>query len=127
MKSRGLCPCEPGVQLYAREEDGGLGHDHAYQVAAAAFISQIDRALRGGEGEPHRVAVEEEIKRTCERLGCCQESPLTWEPRHLEEQLSEDRMIEAWLLFKMRTGIRGIETGAAGPFSASAWCAHRNR
>ena len=45
-------------------------------------------------------------------LGCRDESPLTWHPTHLQEQLSEDSVVEAWLLAKLRTGRRGVRTGA---------------
>jgi len=35
----------PVLQIYANARNGGLQHEHAYRVAAAALIDQIDRAL----------------------------------------------------------------------------------
>mmetsp|Transcript_58631 Transcript_58631/g.154055 ORF Transcript_58631/g.154055 Transcript_58631/m.154055 type:complete len:227 (-) Transcript_58631:21-701(-) len=96
----------PVLQIYANARDGGLQHEHAYRVAAAALIDQIDRALCGAEGEPHRAAVKSAIVGTCRRLGCRGYSPLEWTPEHLRDELSEDNVIEAWLLAK-RSGRRG--------------------
>ena len=83
-----------------------------YRVAAAALIDQIDRALCGAEGEPHRAAVKSAIVGACRRLGCRGYSPLEWSPEHLRHELSEDNVIEAWLLAKLRTGIRAVVTRA---------------
>ena len=46
-QQRGYSPGEPRLQLYATANDGGLQHEHAYRVAAAALVDQIDRALCG--------------------------------------------------------------------------------
>ena len=59
MQQRGFSPSVPHLQIYAKARDGGLQHEHAYRVAAAALIDQIDRALCGAEGEPHRAAVKQ--------------------------------------------------------------------
>ena len=111
MRVRGFTPTIPRVQMYAATAEGGLGHAHAYQAAAAALVDQIDRALCGGDGEPARVAVEAAVASTCWRLGC-RTDPLTWDPQHTRAALSEDMVIEAWLLAKMRTGLVGLPTGA---------------
>ena len=111
MRVRGFTPTIPRIQMYAATAEGGLGHAHAYQAAAAALVDQIDRALCGGDGEPARVAVEAAVASTCWRLGC-RTDPLTWDPQHTRAALSEDMVIEAWLLAKMRTGLVGLPTGA---------------
>ena len=56
LRARGFSPGNPRVQIYAATEQGGLGHPHAYRVAAGALIAQIDRALSGDDGEPQREA-----------------------------------------------------------------------
>ena len=111
MRVRGFTPTIPRVQMYAAPTEGGLGHAHAYQATAAALVDQIDRALCGGDGEPARVAVEAAIASTCWRLGC-RADPLAWDPQHARATLSEDMLIEAWLLVKMRAGLVGMATGA---------------
>ena len=124
VRVRGLCPGVPRVQMYAAPEEGGLSHAHAYQVAAAAFVDQVDRALCGGDGEPARVAMEAAIASTCWRLGCRRGSPLAWDPQHLRHALDEDLLVEAWLLAKMRTGVVGLATGmehAASALRADVW------
>ena len=63
-------------------------------------------ALSGSEGEPARVVVSERIAETCRRLGCI-EAPLTWMPPE-DMALSEDNMVEAWLLAKRSAGMRGV-------------------
>lgn len=110
VRQRGFSPSVPRLQVYAGPGEGGLGHAHAYQTAAAALVDQIDRALCGGDGEPARVAVEAAIASTCWRLGC-RGDPLAWDPQHARAALSEDMVVEAWLLAKLRTGLVGMPTG----------------
>jgi hypothetical protein len=57
MTRRGFSAGRPKLQMYADAEEGGLQHAHVYRVAAAALVDQIDRALCGYDGEPHREAV----------------------------------------------------------------------
>ena len=111
MARRGICASTPRAAIYLTGEAGGAGHMHAYQYAAAAYIDQFHRALGGGLGEPVRAAVSERVAVTCQRLGCTQE-PLTWHPAHLTKSLSEDHMVEAWLLMKLRAQMKGTKTGA---------------
>eukprot|EP00964_Phaeocystis_antarctica_P125515 scaffold89167_cov76-Phaeocystis_antarctica.AAC.1 len=80
-------------------------------------MDQFHRALSGGDGEPTRVVVSERIAATCRRLGCT-EAPLTWEPSE-DVVLSEDNMVEAWLLAKRRAGMRGVQTDALLPMELS--------
>ena len=111
MRRAGYAPSEPRLQLYEHEQEGGLAHKHAYAVAAAAYLDQIDRALCGHEGEPHREAVTCMVAETCWRLGCRRESPLTWHPAHAVDTLSDELMVEAWLKIKVRSGRVGRHTG----------------
>ena len=99
------------MQMYEAEDAGGQDHQHVYAISAAAYIDQIDRALCGQLGEPHTGVVADAIARTCHRLGCRDVSPLEWHPSHIPfECLSEDLMIEAWILAKLRMGICGVRT-----------------
>ena len=96
---------------------GGLGHAHADQAAAAVLIDQVDRALCGGDGEPACACGDGGGDRsTCWRLGC-RDEPLAWDPQHVRAALSEDLIVAAWLLAKMRTGLVGVSTvvAARGP------------
>ena len=93
--------------MYERRSDGHLGHAHAYSYAAAALCDQIDRALCGREGEPARLAVEDEIASTCARLGCRETHPLEWNPTHLERELRDELVIEAHLKARIKLGLRG--------------------
>ena len=110
LRQRGFTPGVPHVQIYETPEEGGMGHEHAYAIAAAALIDQVDRALCARDGEPHRIAVIAAIEQTCYRLGCRGTAPIEWEPRHLMTHLNEDNPIEAWLMAKIRTGIKSVAT-----------------
>ena len=50
LQRRGICPAAPRLPIFAPCEAGGLGHVHTYQIAASAFIDQIDRMVSSGEG-----------------------------------------------------------------------------
>ena len=117
LAQRGIAAETPRAAIFLPEEAGGAGHMHAYAYAAAAYMDQFHRALSGGEGEPARVVVSERIAETCRRLGCT-EAPLTWEPPK-DMALSEDDMVEAWLLAKRRAGMRGVRTDALLPTELS--------
>ena len=116
-RATGIAAETPRAAIFLPEEAGGAGHMHAYAYAAAAYIDQFHRALSGGEGEPARVVVSERIAATCRRLGCT-EAPLMWEPP-VDVVLSEDDMVEAWLLAKRRAGMRGVQTDALLPTELS--------
>ena len=111
MARRNICASTPRAAIYLPGEAGGAGHMHAYQYAAAAYIDQFNRALGGGLGEPVRTAVSERVAETCKRLGCTQ-APLTWHPTEIQDTLSEDHMVEAWLLMKIRARLRGVPSDA---------------
>ena len=70
LRARGFSPGNPRVQIYAATEQGGLGHPHAYRVAAGALIAQIDRVLSGDDGEPQREAARSAVTEKCKQLGC---------------------------------------------------------
>jgi len=101
---RKLCPGKPKLQAYT--DKGGLNHEHTYAAAAAAYVDQIDRILCGGEGEPARNLLEASIARTAWRLGCRQESPITWLPTYMEDELDDNIVVEAWLKIKIRADLR---------------------
>ena len=115
-------------QVYARRP-WGLGARHCYSVAAAALVDQFDRALCGAQGQPARVAAEASVAFTFYRLGyrptAAAPTPLHWRPRHLLEQgaLSEEFLVEAWLLYLMEAGIRLRPTRAAtrGALNTTCW------
>ena len=67
------------------------------------------------------------IALTCHRLGyepseACP-TPLEWFPRHLEPHLSEELVVEAWLLYRLRAGVGGRHSGAEsqGALAREAW------
>jgi hypothetical protein len=128
IRVRGYTTGAPKAQLYEAQEQGGMGHTHAYSMAAAALFDQIDRALSANEGEPHRHAVEAQIAETCWRLGCRRIHPLEWHPTHIEHELSEDNIIEAWILTKLRMRKRGVRTGTRldGALSDERWQERRS-
>jgi hypothetical protein len=104
-------------QTYDPLVEGGAGVRHSYAVACAALVDQIDRALCGVEGRPDRTAVEAAIAQTCVRLGyvatALAPTPLDWWPLHLLQQgaLSEEFVIEAWLLYRLEAGLASPHTG----------------
>jgi hypothetical protein len=56
LQRRGISPSSPRLPIFAPCEAGGLGHTHTYQIAASAFVDQVDesrtRGRRGlGKGE----------------------------------------------------------------------------
>ena len=119
MRARGFTPGVPRVQMYTPLKSGGMGHEHAYTYAAAALCDQFDRALCGGKGEPARLAVEDAIVSACTRLGGgARQHPLAWWPAHLEDELRDDLLVEAYWKACLRLGggacARQGAKGAAG-------------
>jgi hypothetical protein len=70
VQQRRFTPGTPHLQIYANVSDGGLQHEHAYRMAAAALVDQVDRAMCGAEGEPHRAAGKSAMRQVSWRLGC---------------------------------------------------------
>ena len=99
------------MQTYGPVVEGNAGVHHSYAVACAALVDQIDRALCGEEGRPDRTAVEAAIAQTCVRIGYVATAlapmPLDWWPLRLLQPgaLSEEFVIEAWLLYRLQAGL----------------------
>ena len=70
-----------------------MGHTHAYQVAAAAYLDQFNRAFEAGEGEPAKEAVEAATAATAMEHGF-EGDPYEWR-RTGDEGLDEDDEVEA--------------------------------
>ena len=126
MRAAGFVPGVPRVQMYTPIKSGGMGHEHAYTYAAAALCDQFDRALCGGKGEPARLAVEDAMASACCRLGGgARQHPLAWWPAHLEDELRDDLLAEAYWKACLRLGRRSVCTagceGRSGLLSAAAW------
>ena len=113
LRARGFTAGVPRSVVYDAR-GAGLGHVHVYAYAAAALCDQVDRALCGHEGQPARLAVEDALASTCARLGCRGTHPLEWNPTHLEGELRDELMIEAYLKARMRLGLRGRLTRGGG-------------
>ena len=64
-----LRPDAHNILVFAPEEAGGMGFEHAWSVAAAAFCDEVDRVLAGKDGEPSRAAWESLVAITAHRLG----------------------------------------------------------
>ena len=82
----------PRAHVYTetRTSAGGEGNNHAYQTAAASWMSVMDNALAAPAGQTAGMLARNMVAATAWRLGCRGVSPLEWHPAHLEEQLNED-------------------------------------
>jgi hypothetical protein len=127
LKQAGHTHGNPKAQVYESEDNLGMAHTHAYTVAAAGLIDQIDKALSGPTHAPVRIAVESAIAETCYLLGCRDTHPLEWNPTHIphdiDTPLDEDDIIQAWILAKLRCDMTGHNTADTmqGPLKPSAW------
>ena len=115
------------LQVIAPEKAGGKGIEPAWCTAAAALCDEVARGLAGRDGEPARLALESLVALTCHRLGyepsrTCP-TPLEWFPTHLMAHLSEELVVEAWLLYRLRTGVGARHSGATsqGALVRAAW------
>ena len=122
LQRRGISPAAPRLPIFAPCEAGGLGHEHTYQIAASAFVDQVDRMLSSSAGAPARDVAAGHIAAGCWRLGC-RTHPLEWRPTHLAEELREDDLVEAWLLYRLRTGVGSVLT--AGDMQGTALAKER--
>jgi len=75
-------------------------------------MSAMDNALAAPAGQTAGMLARNMLAATAWRLGCRGVSLLEWHPAHLEEQLNENCLVEAWYLQRLRTNLRGIRTGA---------------
>ena len=119
---RGVICGVPRLQMY--EAGAGMGHEHAYCVAAASFVDEIDRMLCGHRGAPARGVAEACIAKTCYRLGC-RSAPLEWMPHYMIEELDDEMIGEAWLKIKLRAqlyaGQSGLRDSGALSSDREAW------
>ena len=107
LRQRGYASGGQWAQLHASREAGGLDHRHAFQHATAVLVDEIERVMSGPVGAPARVAVEAHMRATCLRMGWDGYGDVQeWHPTHLERILDEDMIGEAWLMYKLRAGIR---------------------
>ena len=114
LRKRGFVAGTPRVQIHAAVKAGGMGHRHAYQHAIAALSDQFERTITGPEGTPAREALIAHIEATYVRLGWTGRGEMMeWHPTHLEDVLTEEMIVEAWLLGRLRTGVR-IRAGVMG-------------
>eukprot|EP00965_Chrysotila_dentata_P225342 6194694-Pleurochrysis_carterae.AAC.2 len=124
LRAAGYATGWPRGQIYHRATEGGMEtHEHAYEVAAAAFCDQVDRALCGTPGRMDYLNVAEALAETCYRLECRGVTPLEWNPAHLLEELDETRMMEAYIKYKLVLGLEGAQTRGATheALSRSRW------
>ena len=91
--------------LFLPLEAGGMGLTHAYQMAAAAYLDQFERAFEAGKGEPAREAVEGAVAAKAKDRGYDGE-PREWRLAEEEEAgLDPQDEVEAWLLYRLRARI----------------------
>jgi hypothetical protein len=106
LRDRGLTAGQR-VQIHATTQAGGLGHSHLYQSAAASLADQIDKIMQDDPGTPASIATRAHIRNTYMRLGWTErQDMMEWHPQHLEHILNEEMIIEAWLLARLRAGVR---------------------
>ena len=94
LRAAGYTPAAPARQVYEDERHKGMGHTHAFTIAAASLIDQVDKGLAGPEGAPVRIALESSIAEVCYKLGCRNQNPLEWNPDHLRETLDQDDIVQ---------------------------------
>ena len=112
LKQVGIASGVPRVQVHADRCAGGLGHRHIAQGAAASIADQFDKIIMSEEDTPGRAAVMAHIHATCTRLGWAErEHVLEWHTTHMEEHLSEDMVVEAWMKHRIRAGLKIKVTG----------------
>ena len=100
-----------GVQMHAGKRAGGLGHRHAGQCGGPA---REDAAQRRRHARKAGDTSSAHVRATYVRLGWTGRGPLLeWHPRHLEEHLSDEMVVEAWLAHRLRTGVRLRMAGSA--------------
>ena len=111
LRMRGLESGEARISMHASRVAGGQEHRHAYQYAVAALAAQFDEVLHAQEGSPERTAMWAHVRNEYLRIGWDGEGEmLEWHPEWAEGQLDEDRVVHAWLLGRLRTGLR-IKSG----------------
>ena len=112
LRQRGFASGTSREQVHASRDAGGLDHRHAYQHSCAVLLDEIERVLAGPVNAPSRIAVDAHLRATCVRWGWTGAGDYReWWPQHLEHVLSEDMIGEAWLLARLRSGVRTVSGG----------------
>ena len=76
------------------------------------LADQLERMLLSEDDTPGRRAIMAHVRATYVRLGWRGRGRLLeWHPRHLEEHLSDEMTVEAWLAHRLHTGVRLRMTG----------------
>ena len=99
----------------------GHGHgNHTFAHAAAALVVQHDRAYKGPPGSPARASVAArtgaEYWRLTWRPTNKEPTPMAWNPWHLlgSGALTEERLIEATLLYRLMAGVATVAAAGDG-------------
>ena len=66
--------------------------------------------MGSGKDVPARKAFLAVLMQVVYKLGCREVVPLTWLSKHLEGHLSQDCLVEAWLLAKVRANVEAGRT-----------------
>ena len=115
------------AQVYARQDQGGMGIRHAYAHTGGATISIVDRALTSHFGQPHALAMQSGILLTSWRFGWVSthehRTPLDWRPERATEQMNTDYIIQAWWMAlemaRLRTRHTSSNSGSGEPLDPS--------
>ena len=103
LAKRGIAAGTPRIQMHASVAAGGLQQRHAYQLATAALVDEVERVMTLPEDTPSRIAVSAHLRAECMRLGWLERGDVReWYPTHLENVLNEEMITEAWLMAKLR-------------------------
>ena len=79
----------------------------SHQIAVAALCAQFDECLNAEENKPERIGLEAHVRAEYVKLGWTGEGEaLEWHPEWMEAELSEEAVVQAWLLGRIRMGIR---------------------
>ena len=115
------------AQVYARQDQGGMGIRHAYAHTGGATISIVDRALTSHFGQPHALAMQSGILLTSWRFGWVSthehRTPLDWRPERATEQMNTDYIIQAWWMALEMARLRTRHTSSnsgSGQWGASS-------
>ena len=73
-------PAHPRLQVYTKTNEGGMGSNHTYTIAMAAWITETSNALSAPNGNPAGLMARRLLALTADRLGCEGISPLEWMP-----------------------------------------------
>ena len=69
LRRAGLAGGKRRAPVYMPAEAGGMEHTHAYQIAAASYVDQFERAINAGVHEPAHQAVTAALELKAKELG----------------------------------------------------------